>query len=406
MKHHAIAVLIVCGTLAATGCRVDREITSAEGDMLVLVEGNNAFALDLYGTVADDGGNLFFSPFSINAAFSMAYGGAEGETEAQLADALHVGEEDAWHDCLGALIQDLDGEKYRGYTLNVANGAWGQEGEPFVDDYVALLEDTYAAPFEGVDFDTDAAGITGDINRWVENETNGKIKDLFEPGDLSGDTHLVLANAIYFKADWVHQFRTNHTVDDTFYLPGGGTATVPLMHEEDRFDIAYDDDVLVLEMPYEDDELSMVVVLPVERDGLAEVEQALTVERLDGWLDAMESHTIEVIFPRFEMTLDFPLMESMVELGVTDAFDGSAADFSGIWQGGMSGVAIDKARHKAYVKVDEKGTEAAAATGLSFSDSAPPQPERFRADHPFLFLIRDRLTGTILFLGRVEDPRG
>ncbi len=392
--------------LLGAGCqRHDREITEATGDMAAVVEGNNQFAVDLYQTA--DGGNLFFSPFSINAALSMVYAGAEGETETQIADALGVTvDEAAWHDNLGALFDDLVGPHHRGYTLHGANAFWGQETAPFLDPFVDVLENSYLAPLQLADFETGSAEAREDINSWVSKQTKGKIDELFKSGDINGYTKFVLANAIYFKADWVDTFDEDLTRDQDFFVDPDQTVRVPLMTQLESFPYTEDEQVQVLEMPYEDDELAMLIVLPLELDGLDAVEADLSAERLAGWVEEMYSQEVDVTLPTFEMSHELPLVDALEALGVTDAFDQTAADFTGIVDAeDMDGAYyLHAARHKAYVKVDEKGTEAAAATGFAGGDDDDAAYPEFIADHPFLYLIRDRLTGAILFMGRVENP--
>ncbi len=407
--------LAIVALVANLGCRDPREITDATGDMLVVVEGNNEYAVDLYGTVAGDGGNLFFSPFSITAGTSMMYAGAEGETEAQIADALHVETgEDAWHANLGALFGDLSGEHHRAYTLYSANAVWGQDDIDFRESFLDTMEDDYAAPLQPVDFEDDP-DVAHEINRWVSDETKGHVEELFRDDDINSDTRLVLANAIYFEADWYEKFRVDDTVDGDFTLPDGSKATVPLMkidvEDDDEATLGYAEyrQVQILEMDYEDQELSMVVVLPRDPWGLPAVEASLTAERLQDWIDGVETRLVSVTFPSFELDYELPLEDSMRALGIVDAFDMVDADFTGFVPRDemMMNWYLGAARHKAYVKVDEQGTEAAAATGLAFQDyGVGPRIPSFVADHPFLFVIRDKLTGAILFMGRIEDPRG
>ncbi len=406
--HHPIAGLLALAALATLGCRNDREITEAVGEMAVVVDGNNQFALDMYAVNAAEDGNLFFSPFSINTALSMLYAGAEGDTEAQIAAALGVGDEAAWHENLGALTADLCGEHHRAYSLYSANAVWGQDGVPFDPGYQTLMEESYEAPLQTLDFAADAGGAAQEINGWVEDATQGHIPELFSSGDITDYTRLVLANAIYFKADWAEQFDENDTTDRDFTLPSGDAVSVPTMDLTADMRIASLDDLKVLEMPYEEDELSMVVLLPTEDDGLADLEAQLDADGLADWIDAVHTLETHVQFPRFELETELPLMENLEALGITDAFDQGLADFTGFTDPAEVAAEwyVNAARHKAYVKVDEQGTEAAAATGFGVTDTAMPQTEVFIADHPFIFLIRDQLTGSILFMGRIEDPRG
>lgn len=404
-----VMCLLALPGLLVAGCRDPREITSAEGDMAVVVEGNNRFALDLYDAAGAEEGNLFFSPFSINAALSMVYAGAEGETEAQLADVLGVGlDEGVWHDNLAALTNDLSGEHNRGYTLYAANKVWGQRGVPFLEDYVALLEDSYDAPMEEEDFRSDAPGAVQRINDWVSDQTHGHVEELFDSGDIDGLTRLVLANAIYFDADWENRFQANATEDRDFTLPSGEVVQVPTMAQETDLGFASVDGLQLLEMPYKDEEISMVVLLPDDPAGLADLEASLTHEDLQTWIDGISERPVQVEFPSFELETELPLSALLVELGMVDAFDDSLADFTGIVarEDMEANYYVQSTKHKAYVLVDERGTTAAAATGVSIGTrSVDSGPVPFVVDHPFIFVIRDRLTGTILFMGRIEDPR-
>ena len=405
--HSPIRFLVTLAILLAiAGCRDDREITEAEGEMAVVVTGNNQFAVDLYSVNAAEEGNLFFSPFSINTALSMLQAGAEGDTEDQITAALGVGDEAAWHDNLAALSNDLCGDHHRSYALLSANGVWGQDGVPFDPGFETLMEDTYEAPIQTMDFATNSSSATDEINGWVEDNTEGHIEDLFSPGDIDSTTKLVLANAIYFKADWAEQFDEGDTRDREFNLRSGDTVQTLTMSQTDDFGYTEDESVQVLEMAYEDDELSMVVILPKELDGIADIESSLTADQLTTWTDGLRTQEVAVTLPRFEMKTELRLMENLGALGITDAFDGNLADFTGFTDPGNAAADwfVQAARHKAYVKVDEQGTEAAAATGFSVGVTSVPQIVEFHADHPFIFLIRDMLTDTVLFMGRLEIP--
>jgi len=395
------------GAVALTACDPDdgpydpRVITERTAEIGAVVDGNNAFALDVYDQVRVEGENLFLSPFSISAALGMTYAGAGGETATEMHDVLHVGlADDAFHGNFGALIQDLGGEhEGRGYELSVANKLFGQEGTPWVADFLAVTSDDYAAPLEDMDFIGDPEGSRMAINAWVAEMTRDKIEELLKEGLITSDTRLVLTNAIYFEADWATQFDPDDTVDGTFTTEGGAEVTVPLMSLSGEFELGGDDEVSVIRLPYQDDEVSMIGILPHDLDGLADVEASLTPEVLDGWLAEMWEVETEVVLPSFEMRSEIDLGETLIDLGMPSAFDCSVADLSGISEQPLCLAAVV---HEAYVKVDEEGTEAAAATAVvAVPTSMPPS---FVADHPFLFLIRDDLTGSILFMGRVADP--
>jgi len=401
------AALALGALLLATACepepafREDRRVSARTQDIPELVDGNNAFALDIYQQVtAGEEGNVFLSPFSISSALAMTYAGARTTTAEAMADTLHITlDDDRYHTAFGALTRDLDGEfAGRAYELNIANRLFGQTGYEFGADFLAINADDYGAPLEELDFNADPEGSRETINTWVSEQTKEKIPELLKPGVISSDTRLVLTNAIYFKAFWVTQFDPQDTYDGLFRTPTGNV-TVPLMNMETEAEYAYLDDVTVLRLPYEDDEVSMLFVLPHDDDGLAAVEAGLTVDGIDGWTDALQETEVMIAVPRFEMRFQTPLKEQLEALGMGIAFDGERADFSGITDTGMF---ISEVVHEAYVKVDEEGTEAAAATAVVMEDSAVG--DMFYADHPFLFLIRDDLTGSILFMGRVVDP--
>ncbi len=380
--------------------REDRVVTERSPDMNVLVEGNTAFAVDMYQWMAsEDEGNLFFSPFSISSALGMTYAGARSTTAEAMEDTLHIGlEGDTFHEQFGMLTRDLDGDKGRGYELSIANRLFGQTGYTFGTDFLAINADHYGAPLEELDFGADPEAARVHINDWVAEQTKDKIDELLVPGVITGDTRLVLTNAIYFKAFWLTQFDEDDTYDGTFRAPSGDV-TVPMMNMEIEVEYSDDDEVSVVRLPYEDDEVSMLLVLPHDEDGLADVEAMLSPEQIDAWADSTHPTEIWMAMPSWEMRYKLSLVPALTDLGMGEAFDSFAADFSGITDTGMF---IADVIHEAYVKVDEEGTEAAAATAVVMEDGAVG--DMFVADHPFLYIIRDDLTGSVLFMGRVADP--
>ncbi len=382
---------------------VERQLPEEfRGEASDLVRGNNTFALDLYHRLAKvDDGNLFLSPFSISTAFAMTYGGARGETESEMAAVFRFPlDQDRLHPVFGALLTSLDtGMGFDGYRLNLANRLFGQEGYGFLDAYLALTRDHYAAYLERLDFGADPEGSRRHINTWVEDRTEDRIKDLLPENSITPNTTLVLTNAIYFKGNWAARFDAAKTEDAPFHVAAGNDVTVPIMHQKQTFAVGYAQGVKLLELPYQGRDLSMIVLLPSAGNGLTDLESRLTPEDLDLWLGSMHDTEIEVYLPKFTMTSKFKLKQTLSALGMPIAF-GPGADFSGMNGGG--GLFISDAYHKAFVTVDEEGTEAAAATAVVIDRTSLP-PE-FRADHPFLFLIRDNVTGSILFLGRVVDP--
>lgn len=385
----------------------------------VVVEGNNEFALALFAELRAREGNLFFSPYSISTALAMAYAGAKGQTETQMAKALHfpasllVPDKQRFASAFGSIIKGLnDRGKKGGYELTVANALWGQQGYEFLNEFLELIKTSYDGRLTEVDFVTDTETARKTINAWVEEKTNNKIKDLIAQGVLSKLTRLVLTNAIYFKGNWARRFKENRTKEAPFTLISGDKIDVPMMNQSEDFGYMETDDFQCLELPYVDNELSMIIFLPKtgevlslpKGEGLAEFEKKLTTENLSQWLDGLHECKVVVSIPKFKVTDEFSLASVLKSMGMTDAFMSDVADFSGM--NGKKDLFISAVVHKAFVNVDEEGTEAAAATGVVMSMSAGPrQIPVFRADHPFLFVIRDNQSGSILFIGRVMNPK-
>jgi serpin B len=404
-------VLLVCSSIAHAG--------ASSIDTRNVIAGNTEFAVDLYGKFRTREGNVFFSPYSISTALAMTYGGAQGDTENQMAQTLHFNlTPDKLHPAFAAMEANLNAVQQKGQVkLAEANSLWPQVGYEFLPDYLALCLKNYGITITPVDYmgHTEAARKT--INDWVEARTNRKIVELLKPGVLDGSTRLALVNAIYFKGKWVSQFETNLTENEPFYVSSGKTVTAPtyafpyaesarLMRQTGDFGYAELPDLQVLELPYAGDDLSMIVLLPREVDGLGNLEAGMTAENLTAWITNLKGQKVNVFLPKFKMTAEFSLKDTLMALGMSDAFDPDRADFSGM--DGRKDLYVGAVIHKAFVEVNEEGTEAAAATAVLMDFAAVmqhPQPiPVFRADHPFLFLIRDNHTGSILFLGRVMDP--
>ena len=311
-----------------------------------------------------------------------------------------------FHSAFGKIIKDLNsrGEK-GGYELRVANALWGQNGYGFLEEYLELIETNYGGKLNEVDFIRTAESARKTINRWVEKKTNDKIKNLIQEGVLDSMTRLVLTNAIYFKGNWARQFEKDKTKDAPFSLADGEKVDVAMMNQTAEFGYLETENFQGLELPYVDDELSMIIMLPKEIDGLDEFEKTLTVENLSKWLKKLYKREVVVSVPKFKMTSQFGLASVLKSMGMTDAFS-SDANFSGI--NGKRDLFISAVIHKAYVDVSEEGTEAAAATAVTMrlTSVMPSRIPVFRADHPFLFLIRDNDSGSILFIGRVMNPNG
>jgi serine protease inhibitor len=401
MKHFILAAALLT-TLASVPALAQIRI---KGDPAAVVEGNNGFAVDLYRQLDKENGNLFFSPYSISNALAMTYAGARGNTAKEMATAMHFDLDPArFHPAFAQLIHALqDNTKDRKYQLNIANRLWGQKDYGFLPDFLKISADLYQAGLKEVDFINDTDGARKAINAWVEKATNDKIKDLIKPGILSVDTRLVLTNAIYFKAAWLRPFSPKATKPGEFTTSAGKKVKVPMMHAKLRTNYFNDGGVLGVELPYENHELSMIALMPKKAGGLADLEKELTNIQLKKWLSKLSDHQVQVSLPRFKVTAEFHLNDVLKQLGMKDAFERSRADFSGMTT--RDKLFISHVVHKAFVDVNEAGTEAAASTAVVMDRTSLPPPGVFNADHPFIFLIRDAKTGSILFMGRVADPK-
>ncbi|MHC4933301.1 MAG: serpin family protein [Planctomycetota bacterium] len=380
-------------------------------DMKALAEAVNAFGWDLYGSFRNAADNAVFSPYSISAALTMALLGARGETAREMMSVLHLPHASAALG-YGALTKALepnlidvfteDGpSKVLPFELHVANALWGQEDLAFLAPFLSDLKQQFGAALKRVDFRDSAAARTA-INAWVNEQTRGRIKDIMQAPLPSADTLLALASAIYCKAAWAKPFTRPLTKPAAFFT-AASEATVEMMCQVDSFPYAELDDAQMLEMPHSGGVTSMLLVLPRDRSGLADLEGKLSGNPTAAWLEALESRQVLVRMPRFEFTCPLDLANTLPAMGLTLAFDRSEADFSGMNEQPL--VHLGEVMHKAFLKVDEEGTEAAAATVIDALLRGAPRPEfEFVADHPFLFLILHRATRCILFIGRVCQP--
>jgi serpin B len=369
---------------------------------------DNGFAARLYGAVAAAGHeNTFFSPASIATALAMTSTGARGETQRQMLEVLGYKDAnpDTLHEAFAELIKSTNGQGgERAFQLSMANRLWGQKGFHFLPQFLNQTQKQYGAGLEELDFAHNLDASRQTINAWVEKQTADKIKDLIKPGMLGPDARLVLTNAIYFKGAWADQFKKEMTKDEAFQLTTEQKANAAMMHRNGRYRYAEDDAAQILELPYVNNEVSMVVVLPRKVDGLSEVEKAMDARWLADLPGRLRSRQVQVALPKFKMRAEFELSKVLGSMGMPLAF-GPKADFSGI--SSEEKVAIDDVIHQAYVDVNEEGTEAAAATAVTMRALAvhnPEPPVVFRADHPFTFMIRDTRSGAVLFMGKVMNP--
>jgi serpin B len=371
-----------------------------------LVRGNNALAFEMYRAERGDG-NLIFSPYSISLAFSMAYAGSRGETETQMAETLNYLPQEAQHPAFNVLEQRMSGlgEKGSGddavpFRLNVANSAWGQRGYHFDDAYLKTLAGHYGAGLRTLDFGQPEEA-SEEINAWIEDQTEDRIKDLVSPEVTTPSTRLVLANATYFRASWLSRFEGEHTQDGPFTLADGNEITVPLMRQTAYFPYAEGDGYQAVRLPYRGGATDMLIIRP-EEGRFEQVEGRLDANLFEEVSSGLRREYVRLTMPRFDFETNLDLPKLLKEMGMTAPFDPGIADFSGIT--GTRELFISEALHRANITVDEKGTEAAAATVLAMPVSGPPKPVELTADRPFIIAIAERETGAILFLGQVTDP--
>jgi serpin B len=424
MKKALISFLVVLLILPAMACNQaaggellmsdkPRETSPevSQADLDLLVEGNSAFAFELYQALRrnENEGNVLYSPYSISVALAMTYAGARGETAQQMADTLEfLLEQDRLHPAFNWLDAELasrgegaQGKDGEGFKLNVVNAIWGQKDYSFLPTFLDVLAENYGAGLRILDFinETEQSRLT--INEWVSDQTEGRIKDLIPQGAIDALTRLVLTNAIYFNAAWEYPFDDKVTANGPFYLLDGGQVTVPMMKQTEGFGYTDGEGYQAVELPYDGDELSMVIMLP--EDGQFEVfEEGLQADKVSDIINGLQPAEVALTMPQFEFASEFSLKDTLADMGMPVAFS-DAADFSGMT--GSPELFVSDVIHKAFVSVDEAGTEAAAATAVPMELTAIPEPVVvITVDHPFIFLIRDIETGAILFVGRVLNP--
>ncbi|MFP4006287.1 MAG: serpin family protein [Candidatus Hadarchaeia archaeon] len=431
-KNSAFAIIVAVGLAAGLGYLVMSGLLSDEGfssggsdnlrsgflfsdvereenpdisneDFSSLVGGNTEFATDLYQEIRDENGNLFYSPYSISLALAMTYAGAEGDTASQMADTLNFDLDDhILHRAFNRLDQELE-EKASddNFSLEIANSFWGQENYHFENSFLDVLALNYGAGIRLLDFFSRPEESRLTINEWVENKTEERIKDLIPPGAIDSLTRAVLANAIYFNASWMYPFEESDTAKGTFTLLNGEVLEADMMSQTETLQYAEGEDYQVVELPYQGrNDMSMLLIKP-DMDRFSEFDRNLDRAVLDEIVDELGNRSVSLKMPKFEYEHELGLGDTLSDMGMPVAF-GPDADFSGMT--GDRSLYIDDVLHKAFVSVDEKGTEAAAATAVIMREVSAPKPAEIALDSPFIFLIRDRDTETILFIGRVMNP--
>ena len=387
-------------------------------DVAVLVAGNNAFALDLYGALSESEGNVFYSPHSISLALAMAYAGSRGDTQRQMAETLHFDlPQEQLHSAFNALDLSLtgrvSGEEGDGFLLKVASSVWAQEGHGFLPGYLDTLALNYGEGVRPVDFRSDPKAAGARINNWVSDETEGRITHLISPDAITELTRLVLANAVYFRADWQQPFDAMATSRQPFYALDGTESRVEMMRQQSSIRYATGNGYQVVELPYKGREMAMTILVP-DSGRFSEFEESLSGDSLEAIIDGLDYELVRLTMPRFEMESAITLSDTLKDMGMANAFDEGSADFSGMdgrscQVRGDICMMISDVLHKAFVSVDEAGTEAAAATAVSEGITQAFTPEEavveLTIDRPFLFFIRDLETGSLLFLGRTVGLR-
>lgn len=391
---------------------INNQTSTIEG-VNKLVDANNQFAMDLYGKYKSEEGNVFFSPYSISSALAMTYEGAKGQTAKEMQDVLHLPDDkDAMRSDFLSIKNGLN-KAGKSYNLSVANALWAQKDFPFISNYFSTVESYYGGKATNLDFKTDTENSRLTINNWVEDKTNDKIKDLIPKGVLTSDTGLVLTNAIYFKANWSLPFDARDTRNDSkFNLSSGDIVDVKMMRQLDKFNYGETSNLQILEMSYRGDDLSMLIILPKDNN-LNALENTFSKENLDNWKASMQDKDVRVSLPKFKFETKYFMADTLKQMGMPTAFDRDNADFTGMFTKtpSIGNLYISAVIHQTFVEVAEYGTEAAAATAvvMGIATSVGPGPAQeppkvFNADHPFIFVIQQKSTGNILFMGRMSNP--
>lgn len=380
-----------------------------EGDVQNLVDGNNSFALDLYQAVRSESGNLVFSPYSISLALAMTYAGARGGTETQMENVLHftLGQFPT-HYSFNALDlglmqrgQALD-EDQEPMKLNIANAVWAEQTYPFLQEFLDTLAVNYGAGIFLADFINRFEPARLAINDWVSERTEKRIKDLLPENSLNPNTRMVLVNAIYFKADWLDQFDADSTRDAVFHLLDGSESTVEMMNNGMHIPYVQGNGYQAVELPYAGGTAAMEIIVP-NAGNFESFESSFDKGIYDQIITDMQPASVELGMPKFEFDKAINLSDKLKSMGMPDAFDRGKADFSGMT--GDKDLFISDVFHKAFVAVDEAGTEAAAATAVIMETTSAPMYEvTLQIDRPFIFILRDAVSGQILFIGRVLNP--
>lgn len=409
--NFTIMLLVVFSSVLFIGCSKEKPIiaddTQATTDGIkAVVDANNQFAFDLYSKLSEnDAGNVFFSPYSISTALAMAYEGAKGKTAEEMKEAFYFPEDNLAMRSSFAQLYNLLNKQDKEYKLYTANALWAQKDYVFLNEYLNTVEKYYGGKTTNLDFVNENDKSVKTINDWIEDQTNNRIKGMIP--SLSPLTRLVLTNAIYFKGQWLHEFKKKNTNDMDFKITPDNTVTASMMYyydDEVSFNYAETDDMQVLELPYKGEELSMLIFLPKEND-ITQLETSFNIKKLNEMKSKLNKEDVIIYLPKFTFKTKYSLPETLTSLGMKNAFVSDTADFSGM--DGTKNLFISDVIHQAFVEVNEEGTEAAAATAIimEFKSAGLKKPKIFKADHPFIFVIQEKETGLILFMGKVAEPK-
>ena len=365
-----------------------------------IVDSNNQFAFELYSELNNNQSNVFFSPYSIYSALAMAYEGARGETAQEMKSVFHFPDKSILRPNFAEIYNQMNTQN-KNYELHTANALWAQQSYPFSNNYFNVIKDYYAGKATNLDFIKETEKSRQTINNWVEQQTNNKIKDLIKPGQLNDMTRLIITNAVYFKGKWVYQFDKKDTKEMDFRTLNE-TIKVPMMYLNSKAEFNYTetDDIQVLELPYTGNKISMFIFLP--KNNISSLEKELNIEKIKEYEGMLKEQKVVIYLPKFKFKTRYVLNDQLIKMGMPTAFLADKADFSGMT--GRRDLFISFVIHQAFVDVDEEGTEAAAATAVGMAATAVRQENIFKADHPFIFIIQDKTTGNILFLGKVVNP--
>lgn len=380
-------------------------IGTSTPNVSAVVAANNQFAFELYRALRSDAGNIFFSPYSISVALAMAYEGARAGTANEMQKVFHFPTDAGVRRASYLALANYTNTPNAHYKLSIANSLWVDKSYPLLSGYTSTVEQYYGGKATMVDFRGAAEAARRTINKWVADNTSGKIPNLFPQNSLNSNTRLVLANAVYFKGTWVKQFERSKTTNESFTVNATRSVTVPMMQRTDKdavFKYTEMSGMQILELPYEGDRLAMYVLLP-KTAPLSALESSITLSNLNTWRKALKAQRVNVFLPKFTVNAKYAMNDTLSALGMPMAFAPNA-DFSGM--DGTKMLSIQSVVHQAFAAVDEEGTEAAAATGVSIGITSAPDnpPPTFRADHPFVFVIQDMTNGNILFMGRMSNP--